>query len=188
MNRFCLLPLVYCLISECQSAIYVVETVKSNASFEVGYFGHGKVKGVLTRLSGSVELDNQTRQGSGDIVFDMTVVETGSSITNRFIKSGSVFDTEKYPTMMFRATRFDYEGERLLAVNGDLNLHGAIKAIRLEAKQFACTEAPEGLRQQCQGEFSTIIYRSHFGMNRFRFLVDDEVLINVSLALERVQP
>ncbi|MEN9864898.1 MAG: hypothetical protein RL748_488, partial [Pseudomonadota bacterium] len=127
MNRLCLLSLFCCWINDCLAAIYVVEAVKSHASFEVGYIGHGKVKGVLSRLGGSVELDNQTRQGSGDIVFDMTVVETGNAITNRFIKSASVFDVEKYPTMMFRATRFDYEGERLMAVNGDLNLHGAVK-------------------------------------------------------------
>lgn len=188
MNRIFLLPFFYFVFGGCDAAVYIVESLKSMASFEVGYIGHGKVKGVLSRVSGSVELDTQTRQGTGDFVFDMAGVETGSSMTNRFIKSGSVFDTEKYPTMVFRATRFDFEADRLLAVNGDLNLHGVTKAIRLEAKQYLCTDIPDSTRQQCQCEFTTTIYRSHFGMNRLRFLVDDDVLINVNLMLERVQP
>ncbi len=190
-----MLILAICRLSESSAAVFAVDGPNSSASFEVGYFAHGMVKGVLSRISGRVDLDANTKIGSGEIVFDMTAVETGSAMTNRFIKSGNIFDTEKYPTMMFRATRFDFEGERLIAVNGDLQLHGVTRAIRLEAKQFACADVqlPELSRQElqrqpCHGEFTTVIYRSHFGMNRFRLLVDDEVLINVSLGLERISP
>lgn len=172
------------------ATVFNVDSANSSATFEVGYFAHGMVKGILNRISGRVDLDGNTKIGSGDIIFDMTAVETGSSMTNRFIKSGSIFDSARFPTMQFHATRFDFDGERLLAVNGDLQLHGVTKAIRLEAKQFACIDAvaPDGPVQPCHGEFSTVIYRSHFGMNHFRLLVDDEVLINVSLGLERVAP
>ncbi len=190
-----ILILAMCRLSESGAAVFAVDAANSSATFEVGYFAHGMVKGVLSRISGRVDLDANTRTGSGEIVFDMTAVETGSAMTNRFVKSGSIFDTEKFPQMMFRATRFDFEGDRLIAVNGDLQLHGVTRAIRLEAKQFACADAliPELARQDlprqpCHGEFTTVIYRSHFGMNRFRLLVDDEVLINVSLGLERISP
>lgn len=192
MNKSgCLLLLLlgWCAL-EARAALFMVDGSNSSASFHVKYWGHGVVKGVLSRLAGKVELDMTTKEGGGDIVFDMTMVETGSALTNRFIKSGNVFDSEKFPNMTFRATRFDYEGERLMAVNGDLTLHGVTRAIRLEAKQFACADvvAGDGARQFCHGEFTTVIYRSHFGMNRFRLLVNDDVLINVNLALERLTP
>ncbi len=194
MNKAgCLLLLLLLLgwcISDAQAALFLVDGSKSSASFSVKYWGHGTVKGVLSRLSGKVELDMTSKEGEGDIVFDMTIVDTGSALTNRFIKSSSVFDVEKYPNMTFRATRFDYEGERLMAVNGDLNLHGVTRAIRLEAKQFACADVinSDTAQQFCHGEFTTVVYRSHFGMNRFRRLVNDDVLIDVNLALERVTP
>ena len=190
-----MLILAICRLSESSAAVFAVDGANSSASFEVGYFASGVVKGVLSRISGRVDLDVNTRVGSGEIVFDMTAVETGSAITNRFVKSGSIFNTEKFPTMMFRATRFDFEGDRLMAVNGDLQLHGVTRAIRLEARQFACVEVQlpalvwqDAARQPCHGEFTTVIYRSHFGMNRFRMLVDDEVLIHVSLELTRISP
>ncbi len=188
MNRICLLSLLCFCWSHAAAASYAVDTLKSRASFEVGYIAHGKVKGVLSRLSGSVELDIASKLGSADIVFDMAGVETGNGMTNRFIKSGNVFDTEKYPTMQFHATRFDFEGDRLLAVNGDLTLHGVVKAVRLEVRQYLCNDIADSTSQQCQGELTTTIFRSHFGMNRFRFLVDDDVLINVSLVLDRISP
>jgi polyisoprenoid-binding protein YceI len=175
---------------DARAALFMVDGSNSSASFHVGYWGHGIVKGVLSRLSGKVELDVTTKEGGGDIVFDMTMVETGNAITNRFIKSGNVFDIEKFPSMTFRATRFDYDGERLMAVNGDLTLHGVTRAIRLEARQFACADVAvaDAARQFCHGEFTTVVYRSHFGMNRFRLLVNDDVLINVNLVLERLTP
>jgi polyisoprenoid-binding protein YceI len=188
MNRICLLLFLYFSWAYCMAAIYTVDSLKSRASFEVGYIGHGKVKGVLSRLSGSVELDMASKLGMGNIVFDMTGVETGNNMTNRFVKSSSVFDTEKFPTMQFNATRFDFEADRLIAVNGDLLLHGVTKAIRLEVRQYTCNDMADSSNQQCQGEFTTTVYRSHFGMNRLRFFVNDDVLINVSLLLDRVSP
>lgn len=185
-----LIALACCCQGDAEAAVFNVDSASSHASFEVGYFAHGKVKGILNRINGKVEVDAVSKTGNGDIVFDMTMVETGSAMTNRFIKSASIFDVEKFPTMQFHSTRFDFDGDRLLAVNGELQLHGVTRTVRLEVKQFACIDAlgQDGPRQPCHGEFTTVINRSNFDMKRYRFLVDDEVLINVSLDLERVLP
>ncbi len=195
----------YCRLAACIAAVFQVDSANSTAYFEVGYFGHGLVKGALNRISGTVELDDASKDGKAEINFDMTTVETGHGMTNRFIKSKSIFYTALYPAMMFRATRFDFQGDQLMSVNGDLLLHGVTRAIRLEAKRFACDDKanpsntpnlpnipnPSNMpntAQTCNGEFATVIYRSHFGMDRFSFMVNDDVLINVTLTLERLQP
>jgi polyisoprenoid-binding protein YceI len=188
--RFLFFLAYCCKFATGNAAVFQVDSTNSTAYFEVGYLGHGMVKGALNHISGKVDLDGASKTGSADINFDMTTVETGHRMTNHFIKSHSIFNIEAYPAMLFHATSFDFDGERLLAVNGDLNLHGVTRMIRLEAKRFSCADSvnADTLRQQCNGEFSTTIYRSNFGMNSFSFMVNDEVMINVSLALDRILP
>ncbi len=188
---FLLLFLLACLASlQAQATVFLVNANQSRAWFQVGYFPGGKVNGMLHRVSGKVEMDSKTKAGAGEVVFDMSMVETGNIVTNAFIKSGNVFDSKKFPTMLFRPTRFDFEGEQLLAVNGDLVLHGVTRAIRLDVKHFSCAETvlDTNVLPACKGEFTAVVYRSHFGMGHFKLLVDDDVLIDVSLVFDRLVP
>lgn len=192
MNKlYCLsFLLAYACFQQAYAAVFLVDAARSSASFEVGYFPSGKVTGLLHRVTGKVEMDAKTKQGAGEVVFDMSMVETGNGMTNSFIRSSKIFDIKKYPTMLFRPTRFDFDGEYLSAVNGDLVLHGVTRSIRLEVKQFSCADSgvDNGQYSACKGEFTTVVYRSHFGMGRYQFLVDDDVLIDVTLAFDRHMP
>lgn len=192
MNRlYCFsFLLAYACFQQAYAAVFLVDAGRSSASFEVGYFPKGKVTGLLHRVTGKVEMDAQTKQGAGEVVFDMAMVETGNIMTNSFIRSSHIFDIKKYPTMLFRPTRFDFDGDYLSAVNGDLVLHGVTRSIRLEVKQFSCFDSAvnNGEYAACKGEFTTVVYRSHFGMGHYKFLVDDDVLIDVTLAFDRIMP
>jgi polyisoprenoid-binding protein YceI len=145
------------------------------------------VKGTLGHIEGSVEFDDESKTGVADIMFDMRAVETGRDFINSFVKSRHIFDAANYPLMRFQAQYFEFRAGQLIAVVGDLNLHGVTKPISMDVKRFACGDigAAEKVRHQCSGNFQTTIFRSHFGMNSFSSMVNDEVRISVVLTLER---
>lgn len=175
-----------------QAAVFEVDSAGSSAYFAVDYFGNGVVKGGLSNIKGSVELDDVSKKGVADMTFDMRTVETGSDMLNSFIKSSYIFDTATYPSMRFRSTQFEYLGEQLVAASGMLTLHGVTKPIRLQVNKFFCSDSvpSEQVRARCNGNFHATISRSRFGMNKLSLMVNDEVAISVQLSLQRldVQP
>lgn len=120
---------------------YQAEIAHSAAWFEVGYWPRSKVKGRFSLYKGSVELDERGKSGRGEILFDMNSVQTGSEMVNDFVKSRQIFDTANYPVMSFRPSRFEYQGERLLASEGELLLHGVSRVVRLDVKRFVCADS-----------------------------------------------
>lgn len=187
------------------SVAYVVDIARSAAWFEVSYWGGSTVKGKLSLLQGRVEFDAATKNGRGEIDFDMNSVQTGREFINEFVKSKQIFDTVAYPTMSFRPSRFEFVAERLLFVEGDLILHGVTRPVRLDVKRFTCQENLPNLlfeisqpaleplplnmgKNACYGEFATSILRAQFGMDSLSLMVSDTVNISVSLVLQKAVP
>lgn len=189
MNRPRLLIFLGCCLclTNGHAARFRVDGANSGAHFEVGHWGGGIVKGTLGQITGSVEFDDESKSGAGDISFDMRAVETGRDFVNGFIKSKAIFDTSTYPVMRFHANRFEFQAGQLVSVAGELDLHGVTKAILMNVKRFTCRESAsaENARRECSGNFQTTIFRSQFGMNSFSAMVNDEVRIAVDLTLER---
>ncbi len=177
-------------LANSHAAMFQVDSAGSTAYFEVGYFGSGLVKGALAHITGSVEFDDASKSGVADISFDMNTVEAGRGFINNFIKSAQIFDTATYPTMRFHSRLFEFQDEQLVAVKGNLSLHGVTRAILMEVKRFACGDSIVAgeARHQCIGNFQTTILRSQFGMSSFSSVVNDEVKIAVELTLDRQQP
>ncbi|MBI3230359.1 MAG: YceI family protein [Burkholderiales bacterium] len=189
------------------AAAYVVDSSNSAAWFEVHYWGNSVVKGKLSLQQGRVELDEGGRGGRGEISFDMNSVQTGRDFVNDFIKSKRIFDAATFPSMTFKPNRFEFQGERMSAAEGELNLHGVTRTVRLEVKRFLCqdvlaallfdvsnvsasvdTPLPSIGRAYCYGEFTTQILRSQFGMDSMTMMVNDEVNISANLVLQKVIP
>ncbi|WP_338845747.1 YceI family protein [Massilia sp. W12] len=182
------------------AASWLVDHNNSSAWFAVGYLGNGQVKGRLAVQAGRVEFDRQAQLAQGEIGFDMNSVQTGRSNLDHFIKSASIFDSANYPDMRFRAMRLEFDGLRLQAAHGELQLRGVTRPVRLEVKRLSCADQLPHLfesgrnlddnleRAYCQAEFVTSISRSQFGMDAYSLLVKDEVDIAAQLVLQRMAP
>lgn len=198
----CKLMLLLCLLSclnQARAASWLVDSVNSSAWFEIAYWGRGTVKGRLALQSGRVAFDSEARQAQGEIGFDMNSVQTGREFIDNFIKSRSIFDTASYPDMRFRTQRLEFAGPRLLAAEGELQLRGVTRPVRLEVRRFHCADdlaqlernpqpAENGERNVCQIEFSATIQRSQFGMDAYSMLVNDDVAIVANLIMQKIAP
>lgn len=166
-----------------QAAPLVLDSSHTSAYFAASHFERSLVRGRFKRITGQIDFDEAKRSGTADIRIDPDSIDTGLRALDDILKSPQFFDTEQFPEIRFQSTGFEFEGERLYAVNGKLSMHGVSLPVQLLADRFKCGEVKVMVlrRQVCGGVFHATIKRSGFGMTRFLPDVGDMVQIDISI-------
>jgi polyisoprenoid-binding protein YceI len=152
--------------------------------FAVLHTGVSSVRGRIGVLKGGtaiLDLDKQTAEMSVEI--DLRTIDTGVKRLDAVLNGEMFFDVVKYKTARFtgRASRFaqgvpvEFEGE--------LDLHGATRPVRLTAERFACKDVKIVVleRYVCGGDLSAKVLRSDFGLEKYVSMVSDEVALTISV-------
>ncbi|HTJ97563.1 MAG TPA: YceI family protein, partial [Rhodocyclaceae bacterium] len=82
-----------------------------------------------------------------------------------------------FPTITFKSNKLIFEGDKVVAAEGDFTLLGVTKPIRLTVSNFKCGPNPMTKKDMCGAEISTTIKRSDFGMSKYVPLISDEIKI-----------
>ncbi len=160
---------------------YQVDAHHTFARFEYNHWGLTNVGGRFDRTSGKIKIDTDKQLGSAEIVIDATSVSMGSDEFNEDIQSEDFFDTKKYPTIVFHSTRFNFESDKLISVDGNLTIKGMSKPVTLVLSSFLCKPHPLFKKDYCGANASAKIRRSDFGAGKFAPFVGDEVTLNIAL-------
>ena len=119
------------------AATFRVAPEQTSVSFEVANLGIGS-QGRFDLTSGKIVLDPERRTGSIEFVVDASSIDTGWNLRDAFLKSDLMFDVERYPSIRFHSTRLAYDGERLVAVEGEIMMHGVTRPVRLDVTRIEC--------------------------------------------------
>jgi polyisoprenoid-binding protein YceI len=168
------------------AATFRVDTDQTNVAFAVSNFGIGSHQGRFDLTWGKITLDPERHSGSIDFVVDVGSVNTGWELRDTFLKSDLMFDVERYPSIRFRSTRFDFDGHRLVAVDGEMTMHGVTRAVRFDVKRMECNADTGVGSEGCAASVSGHVLRSAFGMSFGYPLVGDEVALDFSIRAIRV--
>jgi polyisoprenoid-binding protein YceI len=76
-----------------------------------------------------------------------------------------MFNAEKFPTITYTSKSFKFEGDKLVAVDGELTLLGVTKPVALKVTKFKCIIHPRLKREVCGADASAEFKRSDFGLN-----------------------
>ena len=152
-----------------------VDPDRTSARFAVASLGVEKGYGRLGRTTGTIGMDAQHRVERVDLEIDTRAVETGWDLRDAFLRSGVMFDTDRYPRMTFHSKRIVYEGSRFTAVEGDVTLRGVTRPARFEVNRLDCAAHAEEARETCGAEVVGRISRGAFGMDFGYPLIGDEV-------------
>lgn len=164
---------------------YIIDNSHTYPYFEITHLGWSTTRGLFTKTSGTVTVDFAAKTGSADIVVDTTSLNTSFEKRDRHVRSEDFLDVEKYPTMTFKSDKFDFEGDKVAKVHGQLTLHGVTKPITLTMTQFKCGEHPMAKKPYCAGDAATTLKRSDFGMTGYQGAVGDEIKIVISIEAAR---
>ena len=162
-----------------------VDPERTTARFAVAQLGVEKEHGRLGRTTGTIEMDAQHRVERVEFEIDTRAVSTGWDLRDAFLRSGVMFDTERYPRMQFRSTRVFYEGSRLAAVEGDVTLRGITRPVRFDVRKIECTTRSENGEETCGAEVVGRISRGAFGMDFLYPLIGDEVDLEFHVTASR---
>jgi polyisoprenoid-binding protein YceI len=168
------------------AATFRVATDQTTVGFAVSNFGIGTHQGRFDLTWGKITLDPERRSGSMDFVVDVGSVNTGWDLRDAFLKSDLMFDVERYPSIRFRSTRLDFDGPRLVAVDGEMTLHGVTRPVRFDVTRMECAADTGVGSEGCGASVSGRISRSAFGMSFAYPLVGDEVALEFSIRAIRV--
>jgi polyisoprenoid-binding protein YceI len=84
---------------------------------------------------------------------------------NENARGKDMFNAEKFPTITYKSSALKFEGDKLVAVEGDMTLLGVTKAMPLKINHFKCMMHPLLKREVCGADASARFDRSDYGLS-----------------------
>jgi polyisoprenoid-binding protein YceI len=168
MKTFALLLAVTAIGSNAAVAApdtYTIDPNHTYPSFEADHMGVSIWRGKFDKTTGTVTLDRAAKTGSLDIAIDAASLDFGHAKMNEHAKGPDMFNVAKYPTIIYTAKSFKFDGDKPVAVNGELTLLGITKPVTLTINKFKCIEHPMLKREVCGGDASAEFKRTDFGLS-----------------------
>jgi polyisoprenoid-binding protein YceI len=191
MNKKTRLTLAAPLIAtlqRCRAAApetFVIDGSHTFPRFSYSHFGFSTQLSRFNKTSGKIVLDREAKTGSVDVVIDTTSVDTGFDVFNGHIQGEDFLSTEKFPSATFKSTKVRFEGDKPVAVEGDLTIKGVTKPVTLTLTSFILQPHPMLKKDAIGANATTRISRTEFGAGKYAPNVGDEVTID--LAVEAIK-
>jgi polyisoprenoid-binding protein YceI len=181
MKRIIALALAATLSSAAYAATetYVIDSNHSKPSFSYSHFGYSNQTSRFDTASGTIKIDHAAKTGSVDVVIDAKSVDTGYPLFNGHIQGEDFFNTEKYPTITFKSDKLKFDGDKLVAVDGNLTVKGITKPVTLTVTSFLCMPHPIMKKDACGANANVVVKRSEFNMPKYTPYVSDEVTLTI---------
>ncbi len=160
---------------------YAVEPTHTFVTFEINHFGASVNRGRFEKKEGTVQFDKAGKTGKVDISFEASSISTGTPAFDKHLQGADLFNAAQYPTLRFVSDKFNFDGDKVTSVAGQLTLLGKTGPVTLKANQFACYNHPMLKREVCGGDFEATIDRTQWGMN---YGVDRGFAKNVRLVVQ----
>jgi polyisoprenoid-binding protein YceI len=180
------LTLVAALAAFSAAAVAAPETFNLDPThtaprFEYSHFGYSLQQHRFDKTSGKIMLDRAAHTGSVDVTIDATSVNTGYALFNQHIQAEDYFDTAKYPTITFKSTKVKFDGDKPVAIDGNLTIKGVTKPVTLSVTSFHSMPHPMLKRDAIGANATAKVKRSEFNMGKNVPYVSDEVSLTIAV-------
>ena len=186
MNKLAFVVAVSTLSAFTTAAIAAPETFNIDPGhtaprFEYSHFGYSNQMHRFDKTSGKIVLDRAAKTGSVDVTIDAKSVNTGYALFNGHIQGEDFFSTEKYPTITFKSTAVRFDGDKPVAVDGNLTIKGVTKPVTLTVTSFHSMPHPMLKKDAIGANASAKLKRSEFNMGKNVPYVSDEVTLSIAV-------
>ena len=183
MKRFAQLALATAFAATALPALaapdtFIIDTTHTFPRFSYSHFGYSTQLSRFDKTSGKITIDRAAKTGSVDVTIDMKSVDTGYSVFNSHIQGEDFLDTAKYPTATFKSSKVKFDGDKVVAVDGNLTIKGRSRPV---TAPFTFTA--QGAQGAFDGGF--VLKRADFGLGEGEWAdfstVANEIQIKVHL-------
>ncbi|MFA7267848.1 MAG: YceI family protein [Sterolibacterium sp.] len=160
---------------------YTVDPGHTFPSFEINHLGFSTQRGRFDKNSGKIVVDTAAKSGSVELTVDVTSINMVVPNLTKHLLGEDFFNAEKFPTMTFRSDKLVFEGDKLVAAEGNFTMLGVTKPLRLAVSNYRCGEHPMNKKRLCGADVTTTVKRSEFGMAKYLPAIGDDVKISASV-------
>lgn len=173
-------PTVYSYkLSDVESGKYIMEHDHGRIHWTVSHHGFSMFTAVFPLVDAALDFDPvDVTKSTLEVTVDMKAVDSSIDIFDERLNSSAWFDTEKYPTSVFKSTEVLQTGENSLKVTGDLTFMGETQPLTIDVSFVAAgtPQRPPGGYRVGFNAAATML-RSEWGMPKST--VGDEVFLNI---------
>jgi len=145
---------------------YTLDKDHTQPSFEFSHMGISVWRGKFTQTSGKLEMDRAARKGEVNVLVNTRSIDFGHRMMNEFAMTADWLNVEWAPTMTYNG-KLRFEGDNLVAVDGNLNLLGVTRPLVLKVNSFKCIPHPIFKREVCGADAEGEFNRADFGMKQY---------------------
>jgi polyisoprenoid-binding protein YceI len=176
------------LSSMAAAQTYTIDPLHSFPNFSVNHLGMTTMHGRFDKMTGKITLDPVAKSGNLEARIATGTVSTGDGkradgtrSRDDHLRSADFFNSAEFPEMIFKSTRFNFNGESLESVEGNLTLLGVTKPLKLNMSSFKCGPHPFSKKAMCGAYAEATIKRTDFGMKFGVPAIADEVKLAISV-------
>ncbi|MDD5612596.1 MAG: YceI family protein, partial [Gallionella sp.] len=119
---------------------YTVDAHHTWPMFEVNHLGFTTQRGRFNQSAGDVTLDMTTHQGSVNLTIQTGSLDMGFDKWDEHLKSETFFNAAVFPTMQFTSNKLRFEGDKVVAAEGNFTLLGVTRPLTVNVSNFRCGE------------------------------------------------
>ena len=160
---------------------YVMDGSHTFPRFSYSHFGYTTQLSHIDKTSGKIVIDKAAKSGSVDVTIDMKSVNTGSALFNGHIQGEDFLDTAKFPTATYKSTKVNFDGDKVVSVDGNLTIKGVTKPVTLSVTSFQCMPHPMLKKDACGANATAVIKRSEFNAGKYAPYVGDDVTLTIAV-------
>lgn len=167
---------------------WVLDPAHSELQFKIKHLMITTVTGQFKKfnVTASTE-DNDFSKANINLTIEIDSISTNNDDRDGHLKSPEFFDVVIYPEITFVSKSIAHDGEDLV-ITGDLDMHGVVKSVNLNAEFGGVVVDPYG-RTKAGFTVSTKFNRKDFGLSwgavteTGSVLLSDEVRLNAEIQL-----
>ena len=160
---------------------FVIDNAHTFPRFSYSHFGYSTQLSRFDKTSGKIVFDSAAKTGSVNVVIDTRSVDTGFPLFNEHIQGEDFLDTAKHPTATFKSTAVRFEGDKPVAIDGNLTLKGVTKPVTLTVSSFQHMPHPMLKKDAIGANASVTVKRSDFNAGKYAPHVGDDVTISIAV-------
>jgi polyisoprenoid-binding protein YceI len=167
---------------------YGFDPMHSFPNFTVNHLGMNTIHGRFDKMTGKVVLDTAAKTGSLEAKITTASITTGDAkhadgtrSRDEHLRSADFFNSPEFPEMVYKSTRFNFNGDNVESIDGTLTLLGVTKPVKLNVTFFKCGPHPFTKKPMCGAYAEGTIKRTDFGMKFGVPAISDDIKLAIGV-------
>lgn len=162
-------------------ATYTIDPDHTFPNFETSHLGFSTLRGRFDETRGRLVFDESGKRGSVEIEIQASSIDTGVKALDEILRAEDFLNVQAFPTVLFRASDFKFDGSRLVSVEGELTMRGVTRPLTLTVTHYKCGLNIAVFKPVCGADVEATLRRSDFGMTKFLPFVVDDVRLRIQV-------